>query len=293
LPVGAPGGLFVGVEAMIYDPIPIMKLCRECGIVKRGAEFNRSKAGAFGYKSKCRACTKAYYEANREQQLATSKRWRDANHEKHLASRKQYRDAHREELNAYQKRYHQANRERDNAWSRQYYYANRERYSAQRKRSYEANREQQLATSKRWRETNQEWIRTRSKHWREANPEIRRSAQNRRRARIRALPSAFTIADWSRALEYFHGACAYCGNPPSLFDRDTVLHQEHHIPVSSNGPYTPDNIIPACQSCNFSKSDFDPAEWLNRTFGPRKAKQILDRISAYFEWVREQDSHGA
>jgi 5-methylcytosine-specific restriction endonuclease McrA len=73
-----------------------------------------------------------------------------------------------------------------------------------------------------------------------------------------------------------------------LFDRNTVLHQEHHIPVAKGGGYTPNNILPACQSCNLSKGSRDPVEWLVNQFGQRKANAILKRIEGYFAWVEVQ-----
>jgi len=67
-----------------------------------------------------------------------------------------------------------------------------------------------------------------------------------------------------------------------MFDRSFTLHQDHYIPVTKNGGYTPDNILPACQSCNLSKWNSDPHDWLIRKFGKSKAKQIEAKIAIYF-----------
>lgn len=74
--------------------------------------------------------------------------------------------------------------------------------------------------------------------------------------------------------------------------RGKVLHQDHYVPLSSplcEGT-TPTNILPACQTCNQSKSDMQPEAWLIRHFGKRRAKVILARVRAYFDAVRQQEN---
>jgi len=78
-----------------------------------------------------------------------------------------------------------------------------------------------------------------------------------RRAQKYAVPTTYTDADWQKCLEYFENKCAYCGRP---FTVDTP-HQDHFIPLSKGGPYTPDNIVPACPTCNLSKNNLNPDEW--------------------------------
>jgi hypothetical protein len=125
------------------------------------------------------------------------------------------------------------------------------------------------------------------RRWAKSHPDKCREKDHYRRSIIRGLESGFKSEDWYRALDWFHGACAYCGNSPSFFDISKVLHQEHHIPVIKGGGYTKSNIIPACQSCNFSKGQIDPVEWLAIKFGKRKAKQIDRRIRMYFNEVNK------
>jgi hypothetical protein len=108
----------------------------------------------------------------------------------------------------------------------------------------------------------------------------------RRRAKEKGLPSTLTNDDWNRALSYFGGFCAYCGRPAGFWH---TLAQDHFVPVNKGGGYTPDNIVPACHGvdgCNNSKNNNDPADWLTRKFGKRKANAILKRIREYFEWIK-------
>lgn len=119
-----------------------------------------------------------------------------------------------------------------------------------------------------------------------------------RKGRIRQARSDgenFTARDWERTLSYFNGCCAVCGRQlDDLFGTHTAA-ADHWQPIKRGGANTPDNIIPLCHSkkagangCNNSKLDKDPVQWLIERYGKRKAKAILGRIEAYFEWVRSQ-----
>lgn len=118
--------------------------------------------------------------------------------------------------------------------------------------------------------------------------------KQRYRAKKRGLPATLTAEDKLRAIEYFGGCCPVCGRPfKDLFGTHTVSFDHWWIPLSRNGGYTSDNVIPLCfgvDGCNNSKNDSDPVDWLNRRYGKRKAKQILKRIEAYFLSVRRLES---
>lgn len=70
------------------------------------------------------------------------------------------------------------------------------------------------------------------------------------------LESEYSSQDWEIALNFWTDInenlfCAYC---------DELLkdpQMEHIIPYAKGGEYLPDNIIPACQSCNASKGKKD------------------------------------
>jgi len=129
-------------------------------------------------------------------------------------------------------------------------------------------------------------------YYNEHTEEYKKQDQKRRSVK-QSLPATFKTSDWEFALSYFEGVCVYCGNGPGLFDVNWVLHQEHYIPMSKGGGYTPDNIIPACQECNFSKKDCDPKEWMELRFGKRKAKIITNRINEYFKAINENNKSGS
>ena len=106
------------------------------------------------------------------------------------------------------------------------------------------------------------------RRWRAANPEKSRNIINRRRAKMRNLPSTLTVREWIQLLELFDNACAYCG-------KTGELHQDHFIPVVLNGGYVMGNIIPACQFCNQSKNATHPKEWI-----PDRYNELVQKISS-------------
>lgn len=106
-------------------------------------------------------------------------------------------------------------------------------------------------------------------------PEVKkrnRDRVQRREALKSTLPATFTPEDWKYALSYF-GGCAYCVSTSDL-------NQEHFIPLSKGGPYTLDNIIPACKSCNSSKKDRAPGDWCTPEQYERVMRHFADLRSS-------------
>ena len=86
----------------------------------------------------------------------------------------------------------------------------------------------------------------------------RRARASRRRARrVAAADNDLTLDEWEAILEAW-ATCAYCGDAAGPFQRDCVL------PISRGGRYTFENVVPACRSCNASKSNDEVTSWLRR-----------------------------
>jgi hypothetical protein len=96
--------------------------------------------------------------------------------------------------------------------------------------------------------------------------EVARRNTRTRYSRKRLLPATLTHEEWGHTLDFFDHRCVYCGC-------DGPLVQEHIIPVSAGGPYSAENIVPACQSCNASKRDKPVEQWANI--------EAMERIHAY------------
>jgi 5-methylcytosine-specific restriction endonuclease McrA len=86
----------------------------------------------------------------------------------------------------------------------------------------------------------------------------RARASRKRRRRFLAADNDLTAAQWT-AIRAAWGCCAYCGDVAATLQKDCVL------PLSRGGRYTVENVVPACGSCNASKSNDEVTGWLRRT----------------------------
>jgi 5-methylcytosine-specific restriction endonuclease McrA len=66
-----------------------------------------------------------------------------------------------------------------------------------------------------------------------------------------------TAEEWSDLLDAW-GGCAYCRAEGPALQRDCIM------PISRGGRYTLENVVPACASCNASKSNDEVTGWLRR-----------------------------
>lgn len=224
---------------------------------------------------------------------------------------REYCAAHPEETAIRKWEWENKNREKVNSRLRKYAADNPEkvreskRKSAKKQASQIAESRNRPEAKKKKREydrrrysANSEAVIRRVRQWDLNNPAKVALQSQAVRTRKHGLPFSFTDEDWQRCLEYWGHKCCICGNPPDLWH---VLAREHWIavtdPRSDNPGTVPWNILPMCHSrkgsrgmagCNNSKHNKDPEQWLIETFGKRKARQILKRIQAYFEWVRNQ-----
>lgn len=82
-----------------------------------------------------------------------------------------------------------------------------------------------------------------------------RSKSKKRKAQQRGSTAFLLSPDqlWRRWVDFNH-TCAYCGAGGDL-------QIEHVIPISKGGEHHLGNVVPACQSCNFSKGKADALTW--------------------------------
>lgn len=280
--------------------------------------FNTRRQCKDGFAPYCKFCTAALAKAWREANPDKAREKNTKNYRSHIEKRREYQreyhyadsDARLEYMREYRltnadmlrekrREYRQINyevvTERSRKYGRVYYQANRGKMSEKGREYREANPEKERERHRKYNEANPEKRRERGRSWRKTNPDKALAIKQRHRAIKRGLPNIFTAADWQRALDYFNGCCAVCGRQlRDLFGTHTAA-ADHWIPLTdthSNNPGTvPTNIIPLCHGvggCNNRKFNRDPLEFLETEFGKRRAKQILARIEAYFEWVKHQ-----
>ena len=84
-----------------------------------------------------------------------------------------------------------------------------------------------------------------------------------------AVEHDLTAEQWMLLQSLWNG-CAYCGATDRALQRDCVQ------PIARGGRYTIDNIVPACGSCNASKSNSEVTGWLRRT--KRDERAFLERL---------------
>lgn len=206
-----------------------------------------------------------YYHCKKCHNTRTSLRavaWQRANRERTRATHKRHRD--KSETKTKIREYREANRERIRELQRE---ASMRFY----------NRHKRGKTVK--------YNKGAVRRWRTKNPAKVQMYRRSYEAKKRSLPNDFSAQQWKHCLEWWNHTCAYCGSQQSFW---FVLEQEHYVPVTSQGGYTVNNIVPACVHCNTSKGNKPAEAWLLSRNAKPKTKQILDRITVYFEWVKSQ-----
>ena len=85
----------------------------------------------------------------------------------------------------------------------------------------------------------------------------RARAARKRKVRMGRVEHDLTDEQWTGLVSAW-GGCAYCGATDRPLQRDCVL------AISRGGRYTLDNVVPACGSCNASKSNDEVTAWMRR-----------------------------
>lgn len=272
-----------------------LKRCTRCKQEKPANldNFPAHKHTRSGLDSWCRECRLEY---SRERNKLPS---RQKYHKEYMAKyrvehedelkvwREQYRLDHADEIKAYRKRHYDANADYIRAKANAYGKANRPRIN-QTRAAWKARNPEKVAAK---REANREYFRNYTRTHRAKNPAMNVARKQRRRARVLSLPDSFTAQDWETALAYFGNCCAVCGRSFHADYNEYKPHADHWIPLASvECPGTiPENIVPLCggvNGCNESKGHNDPVAWLVRRFGEDQAAFILERVNAYFAWLK-------
>lgn len=222
-----------------------MKNCRLCNIEKDLKEFST--------KSVCKTCDAARHKVYRDKNINT---YRENALKVYHANKD--KETNKNRIKEYNKSYYEENKvdliKHTSEWNKKNA-AHRKSYLAEYRKEYEQINAKKISDrKKKYRLQNPDLLRERKRKWERNNPDKVRKTKHNRRAREHNLLHTFTIEQWNECLEYFNHECAYCGKTGGL-------HQDHFIPVHSDGHYTRDNIIPSCKSCNSSKNDKNFFDW--------------------------------
>jgi hypothetical protein len=288
--------LVKGLSRAMSNDTP-MKRCSKCKIEKPATPeyFSRARDKKDGFTSACKVCQhefylankdviaikgREYYQKNKVAKIEYSQQYYQANKDAVAKSAREYRQKNKEAFVQYNREYYQENKEAIAQYLREYRQENKETIAKNMREYYQVNKEIITENSREY-----------QRKWRQKNPDKSRIKTARRQARKRSLPDTFTVEQWLICLEYHHYCCAVCGCQLRDLFGNVEPNADHWYPLSVDGcPGTiADNMICLCNSCNSSKKNKPPAIWLTEKYGTRKANEILQRISDYFEWVRSQN----
>lgn len=214
------------------------KACTKCGTQYPATleYFGADKRRKDGLRSYCLAC-------HRE----SSRCWRKANAERHREYSRRWRQENPERERETNRLWKTKNAERHREYSRRWAARNAERHRETNRRRYAQNPEKQREASRRWQKV---------------NPEKKRVNNHNRRARELTAEGTHTVIDIKTQYQRQKGKCYYCKvkmtQIPHQSNSATV---DHVVPLTRGGRNAPDNIVIACQHCNFSKHNKLPHEW--------------------------------
>lgn len=243
---------------------------------------------------RCRECKRAsdrdYYSRHKQKIAEYKHEYAKVNHDKENARKRKWEADNKDHVRELKARGREKNRVHLREYHREWSSRNKDKVSGYGHRRYWRDVEVTRAKMREYNFKNQEKTRERGRRTarRQAEKGNVKVNMHRRRARKLGLQDTFTHEEWLQCLSYFGNCCAVCGRPQGLWH---TLAADHWIPLASKiCPGTTSlNIIPLCHGingCNNSKGSKSPNDWLVTQFGNRKAKQILSRIEAYFQWVK-------
>ena len=158
------------------------------------------------------------------------------------------------------KNYYQQNKCKVSDYNRSYYSQNRDTLLSRQCDYYSQNREKKSAYDRGWRikyyALNRDRKADYQRQYLRQNPGKVKIRNIRRRTKKKAVLSApYTHRQLKQRFELFGNQCVYCLSR----DRITV---DHFIPLSLGGADILRNLVPACRSCNSSKQDKEPLQWM-------------------------------
>lgn len=243
-------------------------ICKICEINKPKEEIKLfQKSGCV-----CRDCDNKRHLAYRNKNIGKSRELALATYH-----RNKNKKSNKERLKSYNSSYYQEHRETLIQYSIQYAKEHKEeirtRLKEYRKTYEKVNKDKITARKRKHKEANRELYNERRRKYGKENPETMRMIKQRRRAKKNKLESNFTLKQWRICLDQFDNSCAYCGSTKDI-------QQDHFVALFSGGEYTVNNIIPACKSCNGSKSDRDFFLWypLYKFYSQIRMEKILEYL---------------
>lgn len=129
------------------------------------------------------------------------------------------------------------------------------------KQYHDSHIEEHKAYCKAYYRKHRKWKMKYARVYRQNNPNKMRAQRARRRARVKAADGTFTDSDILRQGESQRWKCWWCGKRCKR-----KYHVDHLVPLARGGHNGPSNIVISCPTCNLSKHDKLPDEWIGKLF---------------------------
>jgi 5-methylcytosine-specific restriction endonuclease McrA len=208
------------------------KHCPACKGVLPVAEFSRESKRKDGLSVYCKACNKQRFEVNKERIQEQRRRFREANRDALREQYKKFRAGHQERKNEQNKRSYASHKDRAIKYMEQYRKNNRETLNENKRQYYKTEQGKMVA----------------------------RAAHSKRKSlKINAI-GTHTAQDIAVQFEKQHGQCHWCKK--KFISGKNAYHVDHVIPLSRGGSNDPSNLVLACPTCNLSKNNRLPHEWI-------------------------------
>lgn len=217
------------------------KKCSRCGVVKPVSAFSPDLRGSGGLASRCKPCGVAVTSDWQKRNPDAKKRLAKANY---VRNRERYRKERADD-----------------------YAANAVARRASMKARYESDpafRSMKMASAAARYKAKSDDVKAYQKLYRSENADKVRALGNNARARQMAAEGKTTAAEWRECLEHFDHRCAYCLRHESEVGK---LARDHMRPLTRGGSNWPENLVPACKSCNSSKNAKTPLEFARTSCG--------------------------
>jgi 5-methylcytosine-specific restriction endonuclease McrA len=213
--------------------------------------FNRDASrndGLHPYCKECRSKRRAERYANSPEKQAKAQarmaQWVKDNPKRHKANGRRNYLENREYYIEKARQWREDNPEQYLANSREYYYANKDRFAD---------------SKKQYREEHKDEIDARRNQWAKDNPEKVKRIKRNYRTRKAGNGGAHTAEEIQERIEEQGYMCFYCSHP-----LEGDYHVDHFVPVSRGGGSEIENLVASCPSCNLSKGDKDPHEFMSQ-----------------------------
>jgi 5-methylcytosine-specific restriction endonuclease McrA len=117
--------------------------------------------------------------------------------------------------------------------------------------------EEKRADSRSYYAANRKAVLARTSVYAKTHPEVLQKKNSRRRALLANAEGYWTVQEFLEKCEALDYCCFYC------HVQTGKLTVDHVIPLSRGGTNWIENIVPACESCNYSKQDKTGEEYMS------------------------------